>query len=107
MALHDELRKCGVAAKTNTTGENLWIEPAPEGLKPASIETYNDHRMAMCFGMLSLVSPGLIINNPACVKKTFPNFFQKLAASAPSGFGARIRDAATGAVLTSEELFAD
>jgi hypothetical protein len=41
------------------------------------------------------------------VKKTFPNFFQKLAALPPKGLGATILDAKTGRVLTHEELFAD
>jgi len=51
--------------------------------------------------------PGIKIKNPACVKKTFPNFFQKLAASPPKGLGATILDAKTGKKLTHEELFAD
>ena len=48
-------------------------------LHGAEIETYDDHRMAMCFAMLGLAVPGMRIRNPACVNKTFPNFFQKLA----------------------------
>jgi len=76
-------------------------------LHGAEIETYNDHRMAMCFAILGLKVPGIKITNPACVKKTFPNFFQKLAAQPPHGLGAEIRDAKTGRRLTHEELFAD
>jgi hypothetical protein len=41
------------------------------------------------------------------VKKTFPNFFQKLAAKPPNGLGATIRDAKTGRTLIHDELFAD
>ena len=51
--------------------------------------------------------PGIKIKHPACVKKTLPKFFQKLAAPPPHGLGAEIRDAATGRKLALEELFAD
>jgi 3-phosphoshikimate 1-carboxyvinyltransferase len=51
--------------------------------------------------------PGIKIKNPACVKKTFPNFFQKLAAPPPRGLGATIRDAKTGRTLGNDDLFAD
>jgi 3-phosphoshikimate 1-carboxyvinyltransferase len=77
------------------------------GLHGAEIETYNDHRMAMCFAILGLKVPGIKLKNPACVKKTFPNFFQKLAAAPPVGLGAIIRDGKTGRELHGEELFAE
>ena len=102
-ALRSELTKCG--AKVIETGDTL--EVFPSSLHGAEIETYNDHRMAMCFAILGLKVPGLRIKNPACVKKTFPNFFQKLAAPPPHGLGAEIRDAATGRLLQLEELFAE
>jgi len=73
----------------------------------AVIETYNDHRMAMCFAILGLKVPGIKLKNPACVKKTFPNFFQKLAAAPPHGLGATILDAKTGRKLAHDELFAE
>jgi 3-phosphoshikimate 1-carboxyvinyltransferase len=60
----------------------------------------------MCFAILGLKIPGIKIKNPACVKKTFPNFFQKLAEPPPHGLGATIRDAATGRALGPAELFA-
>jgi 3-phosphoshikimate 1-carboxyvinyltransferase len=63
--------------------------------------------MAMCFAILGLKVPGIKIQNPACVKKTFPNFFQKLATTPPSGLGAEIRDGHTGRRLSVEELFAE
>ena len=63
--------------------------------------------MAMCFAILGLKVPGIKIKNPACVKKTFPNFFQKLAAAPPAGLGATIRDVKTGKPLTHDELFAE
>jgi len=102
-ALRSELTKCG--AKVVETGDAL--EVFPSNLHGAEIETYNDHRMAMCFAVLGLRVPGIKIRNPACVKKTFPNFFQKLAAAPPQGLGATILDAKSGRKLGLEELFAD
>ena len=102
-ALRTELTKCG--AKVVEEGDTLTVYPSP--LHGAEIETYNDHRMAMCFAVLGLKVPGIQIKNPACVKKTFPNFFQKLAAPPPKGLGAAILDAKTGRKLEKEELFAD
>jgi 3-phosphoshikimate 1-carboxyvinyltransferase len=103
VALRTELTKCG--AKVVEAGDTLTVWPSP--LQGAEIETYNDHRMAMCFAILGLKVPGIKIKNPACVKKTFPNFFQKLAAQPPHGLGAIILDAKSGRKLTHEELFAD
>ena len=62
--------------------------------------------MAMCFAILGLKVPGIRIKNPSCVKKTFPNFFQKLAAAPPDGLGAAIRDGRDRRELGLEELFA-
>jgi 3-phosphoshikimate 1-carboxyvinyltransferase len=103
VALRTELTKCG--AKVEEKGDTLTVYPSK--LHGAEIETYNDHRMAMCFAILGLKVPGIKIKNPACVKKTFPNFFQKLAAPPPKGLGATILDAKTGRKLKEEELFAD
>ncbi|MCW5559508.1 MAG: hypothetical protein KIT22_16965, partial [Verrucomicrobiae bacterium] len=68
------------------------------------IETCEDHRIAMSFATLGLKVPGIRIQNPSCVRKTFPNFFQKLAAPPPSGLGAGIRNAATGGMLSGTDL---
>jgi 3-phosphoshikimate 1-carboxyvinyltransferase len=103
VALRTELTKCG--AKVVEEGDTLTVYPSQ--LHGAEIETYNDHRMAMCFAILGLKVPGIKIKNPACVKKTFPNFFQKLAAPPPRGLGATIRDAKTGRTLGNDDLFAD
>jgi len=103
IALRTELTKCG--AKVVEEGDTLTVWPSP--LHGAEIETYNDHRMAMCFAILGLKVPGIKIKNPACVKKTFPNFFQKLAAPPPHGLGATILDAKLGRKLELNELFAD
>jgi 3-phosphoshikimate 1-carboxyvinyltransferase len=101
-ALRTELTKCG--AKLVETGDTLEVFPSP--LHGAEIETYHDHRVAMCFATLGLKVPGIRIKNPACVKKTFPNFFQKLAAPPPAGLGAVIMDA-RGRRLEGDELFAE
>jgi 3-phosphoshikimate 1-carboxyvinyltransferase len=102
-ALRTELTKCG--GKVVEEGDTLTVYPSK--LHGAEIETYNDHRMAMCFAILGLKVPGIKIKNPACVKKTFPNFFQKLATLPPKGLGATILDAKTGRKLQVSELFAD
>ena len=102
-ALRTELTKCG--AKVVEEGDTLTVHPSP--LHGAEIETYNDHRMAMCFAVLGLKVPGIRIRNPACVKKTFPNFFQKFAAPTPHGLGATILDARTRQSLSGDALFAD
>jgi 3-phosphoshikimate 1-carboxyvinyltransferase len=101
-ALKTELTECG--GKVMELEDTLQVYPS--ALHGAEIETYNDHRMAMCFAILGLKVPGIKIKNPACVKKTFPNFFQKLAAAPPHGLGATILDA-SGRQLAHDELFAD
>lgn len=98
-ALRTELTRCG--ARVEETGDSLRVFPTR--LHGATIQTYNDHRMAMCFGTLALKVPGIKLENPACVKKTFPNFFQKLAGAPPEGLGVRITDA-RGRVLSGSEL---
>jgi 3-phosphoshikimate 1-carboxyvinyltransferase len=100
-AMKTELARCG--ARVEETGDTLMVWPSP--LHGARIETYDDHRMAMCFAILGLKTPGIQIRNPSCVNKTFPNFFNKLAQAAPGGLNAEIRDAATGTRLT--ELLAE
>jgi 3-phosphoshikimate 1-carboxyvinyltransferase len=102
-ALRTELSKCG--AEVVEEGDTLTVYPSK--LHGAEIETYNDHRMAMCFAVLGLKVPGIKIKNPACVKKTFPNFFQKFATPPPKGLGATILDAKSGRKLAVEELFAE
>ncbi len=109
VALRTELTKCG--AKVVEEGDTLTVYPSkPEELHGAEIETYNDHRMAMCFAVLGLKVPGIKIKNPACVKKTFPNFFQKLAGAPPHGLGAEIWEIKNGQrtrKLSGQDLFAD
>jgi len=102
-ALRAELTRCG--ARVTEAGDTLTVFPSP--LHGAEIETYHDHRMAMCFAILGLKVPGIKLKNPSCVKKTFPNFFQKLAAPPPNGLGAKILEAKSGRALSHAELFAE
>ncbi len=104
-AMRTELTRCG--ASVDEQGDCLTVHPAAMAMHGADIETYDDHRIAMCFATLGLKIPGLRLHNPSCVKKTFPNFFQKLATKTPDGLGAEIRDPRTGRVLAGDELFAD
>ena len=101
-ALRTELTRCG--AQVREEGDTLTVFPSAARLRPAEIETYQDHRMAMCFATLGLHVPGIKIKNPRCVAKTFPNFFAKLAAPQPEGLGIRCRDAGTGRVWPVNEL---
>lgn len=75
-ALAAGLRRIG--AEVEEFEDGLAITPAK--LMPASIETYDDHRIAMSFAIAGLKLPGLRIRNPECVTKTFPDFFERLAA---------------------------
>ncbi len=102
-ALRTELTKCG--ANVSESGDSLLVRPSI--LHGAEIETYDDHRMAMCFAMLGLRIPGIRLRKPRCVRKTFPNFFRKLAGTPPFGLGALVLDAATGRVLPLQELNAE
>ena len=102
VAMRTELAKCGAAI--DESGDTLTVQPG--ALHGAEVDTYEDHRMAMCFATLGLKVPGIRIKNPACVRKTFPTFFQKLAAPVPLGLGATVRDG-NGNELKPEQLFAD
>src|SRR6185503_12549133 len=99
-ALRTELTKCG--AHVIESSDTLEISPGP--LHGATIESYDDHRMAMCFATLGLKVGGMRIKNPSCVRKTFPNFFQKLAGQPPKGLGVTIMNAAHNAIAVNELL---
>lgn len=73
-ALATELRKMGIQAREIEDG--LAIEGGPA--RGAAIETYEDHRIAMSFAILGLAVPGISIQNPQCVGKSFPDFWEKL-----------------------------
>lgn len=74
-ALECELRKLGARADAGT--DSLRIEPGV--LRAAQIETYDDHRMAMAFALAGLRIPGVVIADPACAAKTWPDYFDALA----------------------------
>ena len=103
LALRTELTKCG--ARVTEEGDTLIVEPSE--LYGAEIDTYDDHRVAMCFATLGLKVSGMRIREPNCVAKTFPNFFAKLSEAAPAGLGVKVLDAATGRVLPGDELLAE
>ena len=76
-AMANELRKVGAVVEEGA--DYIKITP-PEKLTPnAVIETYDDHRMAMCFSLVSLGGVPITINDPKCVAKTFPNYFEEFA----------------------------
>jgi 3-phosphoshikimate 1-carboxyvinyltransferase len=70
-----ELARLGVRVEEHSDG--MTIHPC-ETICPATIQTYNDHRMAMAFSLIGLRVPGVTIENPSCVSKTFPGFFNVL-----------------------------
>jgi len=79
-AMATELRKVG--ARVTEGDDFLTIEP-PARLTPnATIDTYDDHRMAMCFSLISLGGVPVRINDPKCVGKTFPDYFARFLALA-------------------------
>ena len=75
-AMANELRKLGAAVQAGTD----WIAvTAPsEGLSEATIDTYDDHRMAMCFSLVAAGGVRVHIREPRCVAKTFPHYFEQL-----------------------------
>lgn len=70
-----ELARLGVQVDEHEDGMTIY---PTLNLQPATIQTYNDHRMAMAFSLIGLRFDGVTIENPACVSKTFPNFFDVL-----------------------------
>jgi 3-phosphoshikimate 1-carboxyvinyltransferase len=73
-ALARELGRLGAAVELQDDG--LTIHP-PAKINPAAIDTYDDHRMAMSFSLVGLAVEGITINDPGCVSKTFPDFFDR------------------------------
>jgi 3-phosphoshikimate 1-carboxyvinyltransferase len=98
-AIQNELQKLGVAVTIHDgtdaahAKDDITITPPPDGVlrnargnnqpitadNPVVIETYDDHRMAMSFALLGLRTEGILIDDPACVNKTFPDYFDQLA----------------------------
>lgn len=75
-AMATELRKVG--ARVVEGKDFLSITP-PKTIDYADIDTYNDHRMAMCFSLLALSEVGIGINSPECINKTYPDYFKQFA----------------------------
>ncbi len=69
-----ELNRLGVRAEEEADGFVVY----PSQIKPASVRTYDDHRMAMSFALIGLRAEGVVIEDPGCVSKTFPNYFDVL-----------------------------
>ncbi len=79
-ALAAELRKLGAAVHIHDDG--ITVHPPPQA-QPARIATYDDHRMAMSFAIAGLaIGGGVEIEDPGCAAKTYPGFFDDLAAAA-------------------------
>lgn len=76
-AMATELRKVGATVEE---GEDYIHITPPAVLTAASIDTYNDHRMAMCFSLASFGDAQITINDPKCTSKTFPTYFEEFAA---------------------------
>jgi 3-phosphoshikimate 1-carboxyvinyltransferase len=75
-AMATELRKVGATVEE---GEDFIRITPPKQLDHAAIDTYDDHRMAMCFSLAAFGSAGVRINEPDCVAKTFPDYFERFA----------------------------
>ncbi len=115
-AMATELRKLGAAVEEGA--DFIRVTPVAR-LKPATIDTYDDHRMAMCFSLAAFGTP-LRINDPKCVAKTFPDYFERFASvttaapviaiDGPSASGkgtvaARVAEALDFAYLDSGALY--
>ncbi len=81
-AVATELRKLGAVVEELNDGLRITPPVSPHG---ASVATYNDHRMAMSFALAGLVIPGVVINDPGCTSKTYPEYFADLDRLVRSG----------------------
>jgi 3-phosphoshikimate 1-carboxyvinyltransferase len=79
-ALAAELGKLGVAVAELPDGL-VVTGPGPDRLRPARLATWGDHRMAMALAAVAARAPGVVIEGPACVAKTYPGFWGDLAAA--------------------------
>ena len=75
-AMATELRKVGATVEEGA--DFIRVTP-PKQIRHAGIDTYDDHRMAMCFSLAAFGGAGIRINDPKCVAKTFPEYFQEFA----------------------------
>ncbi|MCE5180290.1 MAG: 3-phosphoshikimate 1-carboxyvinyltransferase [Betaproteobacteria bacterium] len=79
-AMAVELRKLGATVEEGT--DFIRVTPPARLVPDVAIDTYDDHRMAMCFSLAALGGVPVRINDPKCVAKTFPDYFEKFAAIA-------------------------
>ena len=75
-AMATELRKCGASVEVGA--DYIRVTPPLSFLSGAAIATYDDHRMAMCFSLVSLAGVSVRIDDPGCVAKTYPTYFDDL-----------------------------
>ncbi|MEV6016065.1 3-phosphoshikimate 1-carboxyvinyltransferase [Streptomyces sp. NPDC051997] len=80
-ACAENLRALGVRVETGPD----WIEVRPGVPAATGIRTYGDHRIAMAFAVTSLRAPGIVFDDPGCVRKTFPDFHEVFGAWAAAG----------------------
>jgi 3-phosphoshikimate 1-carboxyvinyltransferase len=79
-ALAAELAKLGVAVTERPDGLEI-AGAGPAALHPARLATWGDHRMAMALAAVAARVPGVVLEDPACVAKTYPRFWRDLAAA--------------------------
>ncbi|TAK22671.1 MAG: 3-phosphoshikimate 1-carboxyvinyltransferase [Chloroflexota bacterium] len=83
MRVKETDRVAAVVAELRRLGQDVeegpdWFRVSPRPIRPATIKTYDDHRMAMAFSLIGLRAPGVRIADPGCVAKTFPGYFDAL-----------------------------
>ena len=74
-----ELRKFGASVEEGPDFISISppLEPRASRLAPVAVDTYDDHRMAMCFSLAAFGARPVRINDPGCVSKTFPTYFDE------------------------------
>lgn len=104
LAMKTELTRLGVSIREQ--GDSLFVEPphTHSALSGAEIDTYDDHRIAMSLALTGLRIPGVIIRDPQCVRKTFPNFFSKWSVPQPGGLGVTILDPSNNREIPPSDL---
>jgi 3-phosphoshikimate 1-carboxyvinyltransferase len=81
-AMATELRKVGAVVEEGM--DSLTIQP-PAQLRTSAIDTYQDHRMAMCFSLVCLGGVPITIKDPGCTRKTYPGYFEAFRGLAGTG----------------------
>jgi len=76
-AVANELRRLGQDVEVGRD----WFRVTPREVRPATLRTYDDHRMAMAFSVVGLRAPGVRLADPGCVAKTFPGYWDTLGAA--------------------------